>query len=36
MAGGRSEIYGIEHLERGYDDLGGRLERLGARIRKVD
>ena len=36
MAEGRSEIYGIEHLERGYDDLGGRLERLGARIRKVD
>ena len=35
MAKGRSEITGIEHIERGYDDLEGRLEQLGARIKKV-
>ncbi len=36
MAKGISEIFGIEHIERGYEDLAGRLERLGARIRKED
>jgi len=36
MAEGKSEIYGIEHIERGYEDLEGRLERLGARITKVE
>lgn len=37
MAEGKSEISGVEHIERGYEDLEGRLERLGAKImRKED
>ncbi len=36
IAEGRSEIQGIEHIERGYEDLEGRLEKLGAKIKKVD
>ncbi len=36
MAKGKSEITGVEHIERGYEDLEGRLERLGAKIRKID
>ncbi|MEX0621736.1 MAG: UDP-N-acetylglucosamine 1-carboxyvinyltransferase [Candidatus Woykebacteria bacterium] len=32
MAQGKSEIIGIEHIERGYENLEGRLEQLGARI----
>jgi len=36
MAKGKSEITGIEHIERGYDDLEGRLEKLGARIEKLE
>lgn len=36
MARGKSEITGIEHIERGYDDLEGRLQQLGAKIHKVD
>ncbi len=35
MAQGKSEIYGIEHIERGYEDLEGRLQKLGAKIKKV-
>lgn len=36
MAEGKSEIAGIEHIERGYEDLEGRLERLGAKISRVE
>lgn len=36
IAAGKSEISGIEHIERGYEDFEVRLEKLGARIRKVD
>jgi len=36
MAEGESKLSGIEHIERGYENLEGRLSRLGARIRKVD
>lgn len=36
MAQGESEIDNIEHIERGYGDLEGRLERLGAKISRVD
>ena len=36
MAQGKSEIEGVEHIERGYEDLEGRLERLGAKIMKVE
>jgi UDP-N-acetylglucosamine 1-carboxyvinyltransferase len=35
MAKGESEIFGIEHIERGYEDLEGRLQKLGAKIKKV-
>lgn len=34
-AEGRSEISGIEHLDRGYEDLDGRLRALGAKIERV-
>jgi UDP-N-acetylglucosamine 1-carboxyvinyltransferase len=34
LARGRSTIEGIEHIERGYEDLEGSLRRLGARIEK--
>ena len=36
MATGKSEINGVEHIERGYEELEGRLERLGAKIMKVE
>jgi UDP-N-acetylglucosamine 1-carboxyvinyltransferase len=36
MAEGKSEIEGIEHIERGYEDLEGRLEKLGAKIMRVE
>ena len=36
MAEGKSEIDGIEHIERGYDDLEGRLEKLGAKIKREE
>ena len=35
-AEGESSLSGIEHIERGYEDLEGRLERLGARIGKIE
>jgi UDP-N-acetylglucosamine 1-carboxyvinyltransferase len=36
MAEGKSEIEDIEHIERGYEDLEGRLEKLGAKITRVE
>ena len=36
MAAGKSEISNIEHIERGYDDLEERLQRLGAKIQKIE
>lgn len=33
-AEGRSEVLGVGHIERGYEDLEGKLTRLGARIEK--
>ena len=36
MAEGKSEIEGIEHIERGYENLEERLEALGAKIMKVE
>lgn len=33
-AAGRSEISGVEHIERGYEDFEGKLSRLGAKITK--
>jgi len=35
-AEGESKLFGIEHIERGYENLEGRLSNLGARIRKAD
>lgn len=34
-AEGTSEVYGIEHIERGYEGLDAKLRALGARIEKV-
>ena len=35
-AQGRSEITGVQYIERGYEDIIGKLRRLGADIRAVD
>jgi UDP-N-acetylglucosamine 1-carboxyvinyltransferase len=35
VAEGESALSGIEHLDRGYEDLDGRLKLLGADIRRV-
>lgn len=32
MANGHTEITGIEHIQRGYEDIAGKLTNLGARI----
>jgi UDP-N-acetylglucosamine 1-carboxyvinyltransferase len=34
-AEGVSDIAGLDHLERGYQDLGGRLNAVGARVERV-
>jgi len=34
-AEGTSQVYGIEHIERGYEDLHLKLQDLGARIERV-
>ena len=34
-ARGRTEVGGLRHLRRGYEDLAGNLRRLGAEIREV-
>lgn len=36
IAKGESEVYGIEHIHRGYPDIDKRLQSLGAHIRKHD
>lgn len=36
VADGESEISSIEYIDRGYDDLIGKLTRLGADIRRVE
>ena len=35
MAKGTTEITGIDHIERGYEDMPEKLRSLGARIKKV-
>jgi len=35
-AEGTSEVYGIEHIERGYEGLDAKLRALGAKIEKVE
>src|SRR5438876_5683558 len=34
-AGGTSRVYGIEHIERGYENLDAKLRTLGAQIERV-
>lgn len=36
MSEGTTRIYEIEHMERGFDDLVGRFNRLGAKLRIVE
>ena len=36
IAEGKSELFGVEHVDRGYEDIDGRLKNLGADIRRVD
>ena len=36
MGRGASELSGLEHIERGYEDLEGRLASLGANIKRED
>ena len=33
-AKGRSKIYGIDQIDRGYQNIDGRLNALGARIQR--
>lgn len=35
-AEGRTEVTGIEHVDRGYEDIVGKLRSLGAQITRVD
>jgi UDP-N-acetylglucosamine 1-carboxyvinyltransferase len=35
-AEGTSEVYGIEHIERGYEHLDAKLRTLGAKIRRME
>ena len=35
-ASGTSRIWGIEHIERGYDGLYAKLQSLGARIERIE
>jgi UDP-N-acetylglucosamine 1-carboxyvinyltransferase len=34
-AEGKTEIFGVNHLDRGYEDFEGKLRRLGARIKRI-
>ncbi len=36
VADGETLIYDIEHVERGYDDLAGKLNSIGASIKRMD
>lgn len=36
VAKGESEIEGVEEIDRGYENIDGRLRKLGADIRRVD
>ena len=35
-AGGKSKIQNIEQIDRGYEDIGTRLNKIGARIQRTD
>lgn len=36
VAKGKSTIYGLEHIDRGYEDMEGRLRSLGAIITRIE
>ena len=36
VAEGRTEVGHVHHIDRGYEDLVGRLQRLGARISRIE
>ncbi len=36
IAKGESILSGIEHIDRGYEDLDGRLRQLGAKIKRIN
>ena len=36
LAQGQSEIGGVEHIDRGYENLEARLQKLGADIKRID
>ncbi|QQE78759.1 UDP-N-acetylglucosamine 1-carboxyvinyltransferase [Alicyclobacillus sp. SO9] len=36
MAEGETEITGLNHIDRGYDNLVGKFKRLGAKIRRLE
>jgi len=36
IAKGKSELFGVEHVDRGYENLDGRLRSLGAQIERVN
>lgn len=36
VAKGESKLWGIEHLDRGYEDLENKLKKLGANIERVE
>ena len=35
-ARGTTTVHRIYHMERGYEDMDGKLSRLGARIRRIE
>lgn len=36
LAHGRTELTGVEHLDRGYEEFDSRLRKLGARIKRTE
>ena len=35
-ANGKTEVYNIEHIDRGYEDIEGKFRKLGAKIERVN
>lgn len=36
IANGKTEVLGLHHIDRGYDDLVGKFQRLGAKIDRIE
>ncbi|WP_062308168.1 UDP-N-acetylglucosamine 1-carboxyvinyltransferase [Alicyclobacillus sendaiensis] len=36
LAEGQTEVYGLHHIDRGYDDLVGKFRQLGARLERIE